>query len=89
MSDIVINNDHCALILSKEEAVLVFALVGKMTNVYISAASNIYNTIRDSGFVSRDEFYAWWDKHALIAMVNLNCKVGETIQQYAVILGKK
>lgn len=86
MSDIVINNDHCALILSKEEAILVLALVGRMTYVTVGEAVNIYATICDSGFVSREESDAWWDKHVLKARIDLNFKGGDILPSGSLVI---
>jgi len=89
MSDIIINGDHCALILSKEEAMLIFALVGKMTYISVGGAASIYDTLLDSEFISRDEFYAWWDKHELRARIDLECKAGAPTPPGSFVLVKK
>jgi len=89
MSDIVINNDHCALILSKEEAMLVFALVGRMTYIAVGEAVGIYNSLLDSGFISRKESDAWWDKHVLKARIDLNFKAGAHLPPGSFVLTKK
>lgn len=89
MSDIVINNDHCALILSKEEAMLIFSLVGRMTYISVDGSLGIYGTICDSGFISRDEYDAWWGKHVLKARIDLEYKAGSSLPSGAVVLVKK
>jgi len=65
MSDIIISGDNCALILNKEEALLIFALVGKLPCDAVSGAEDIFNTIDDSGFVSSAEYNEWWNNHEI------------------------
>lgn len=86
MSDIVINNDHCALILNKEEAMLIYALVGRLPCSSVGGAGNIFNTIRYSEFITRDEYRAWWDNHAIKVRKDLKCSGGDTISIDDIIL---
>lgn len=89
MSDIIIDGDNCALILSKEEAMLIFALVGKLPSSAVAGSGSIFSTILDSGFISMDEYNAWWRKHALKARIDLEYKAEQSLPEYSVMLVKK
>lgn len=89
MSDIIINGDHCALILSKEEALVIYALVGRLLSGSVDGSNSIYNTIINSGFISREEYHVWWGKHAIKAMKGLKCDAGDLLKTDSVLIVKK
>lgn len=89
MSDIIIDGDHCALILSKEEALVIYALVGKLPSSAVAGSGSIFSTILDSGFISMDEYSAWWGKHAFKARMDLKRRAGQILPDHSVMLVKK
>lgn len=89
MSDIIIDGDNCALIISKEEAMLIFALVGKLPSSAVAGSGSIFSTILDSGFVSKEEYHKWWRNHTLMARCDLKIKAGDSLPDGSVMLMKK
>ena len=79
MSDIIIHDNHCALILNKEEATIICALVGRLLSGSVDGSHNILNNIIYSEFISREEYHAWWGKHAIMAAKDLKCDSGDLL----------
>jgi len=86
MSDIIIDGDNCAIILSKEEAMLIFALVGRLPSSDVAGSGSIFSTILESGFISMDEYHAWWRKHALKARIDLECGAEQILPGHSIML---
>lgn len=89
MSEILIHDNYCALILSKEEALVVYALVGKLPAGTVKEAARIFSTFHHSDFISWDEYVAWWDNHVIEARRNIECKAGERLPDSSILLVNK
>lgn len=89
MSEILIHDNHCALILSKEEALVIYALVGKLPCGDVKEAARIFNTFHRSDFISWGEYVSWWDNHVIEARRDIECKAGGRLPDSSILIVNK